>query len=112
MKRVLFVVCVVAFLAALPASHFALANGPAAKVFICHVNSANGVGIDPASGDPVFFGRVIEVSENAIAAHLAQHGDSTEFVTFDKADYDWIEAAYQVQLKNANCLFGAGGGPE
>jgi hypothetical protein len=111
MKRMLFVVCVAALLAALPASHFALANGPAPKVSICHVNSANGVGVDESDA-PVFFGRVIEVSENALATHLAQHGDSTEYTTFDKADYGYYEDLYQVQLKNANCFFGAGAPPE
>jgi hypothetical protein len=106
MKRLLLVACILAFLAALPASHLALAcHGPASKVSICHVNSANGVGFDATTGAQVFFGRVINISENAVAAHLA-HGDSLSYYgPFDEAERDLLEVQYGIKLPNANCSF-------
>jgi hypothetical protein len=91
-------------------SHLALAaNGPAPKVSICHVNSANDV-LEDEDGVVWTFGRVIEVSENAVEAHVAQHGDGTSYEEFDKSFRDTLEARYGISLPNANCRFS--GGPE
>ena len=106
MKRLLFVLCVAGFLAALPLSHVATAAKPETKVAICHVNSANDV-LD-LDGLVVTFGRVIEVSENAVAAHVAQHGDSESYLPLDEETRDWYEAEYGISLPNANCYFGVG----
>jgi hypothetical protein len=76
---------------------------PAPKVAICHVNSANDV-ID-LGAVVVVFGREIEVSANAVPAHLA-HGDGTLYVDLDEALRDTLEIVYEVSLPNADCYFG------
>lgn len=99
MKRLLIMLCVVAFLAALPLSHIALA-APAEKVLICHVNSAN----DLVNGHWwLVGGRVIEVAESAVPAHLA-HGDSLDYEIMDEEFRDYIESL-GYSLPNANCWF-------
>jgi hypothetical protein len=59
MRRLIAVTAGMAFLAALPLSHWVMA-GPKPKVLLCHVNNARP--------------HVISVSGNALPAHLA-HGD-------------------------------------
>lgn len=108
MKRLLTILCVVAFLAALPLSHVAWA-APKAKVEICHVNSANDV-LDLGGGLVVAFGRLIEVAEPAVPAHVA-HGDNDNsdplypVFLLDEASRDEFEAIFGISLPNANCLF-------
>lgn len=104
MKRVIVIAAVLALLFGLPMSHFAFAGkGPAAKVDICHVNSANDV-LELEDGFVVTFGKVISVSENAVAAHEA-HGDSTDFADLDQDLRDLVEELFGITLPNANCLF-------
>jgi len=103
MKRLLIMLCVVAFLAALPLSHIALA-APAVKVPICHVNSANDA-LD-LGGLVVVFGKVIEVAEPAVPAHEA-HGDNTAFFALDEDLRDILEVAFGISLPNADCYFAA-----
>jgi hypothetical protein len=104
MKRLIVVLCVVGFIVALPMSHLASAAKPQTKVAICHVNSANDV-LYLEDGNVVTFGRVIVISENAVATHVAQHGDSTEYADLDKATRDAVEDYYGIRLPNANCYF-------
>jgi hypothetical protein len=71
--RVINLVLLAAAVVAVPLSHSALSQknggpkGPAPKVQICHFP------------DESTEGHVIEVSQNAVAAHLAKHGDCTAF---------------------------------
>ena len=76
MKTRLFVLGLLAVCTAMiPLSHLAMSGpkgkGPAPKVAICHFPDDQAVG------------HVIEVSENAVAAHLAKHGDCTAFAIVD-----------------------------
>ena len=106
MKRLIVVLCVAGLLAALSMSHLAMAAKPEekpAKVAICHVNSANDVLVD-LWGGVAAFGRVIEVPENAVAAHEA-HGDSTDFVEISEEFRDLTEEFFGISLPNANCTF-------
>ena len=103
MKRLLILLCVAGFLAALPLSHVAVAKKPKpVKVEICHVNSAND--IVPFGPFVIAFGRVIEVSEKAVPAHEA-HGDSTVFFDLSEEERQEIEEISGVSLSNANCGF-------
>lgn len=102
MGRFLGLLAVLGIFAAVPLSHVALAK-PAAKVDICHVNSANDI-IDFGNGDFVAFGRVISVSENAVDAHEA-HGDSADFIEVDATLRDLVADLFGINLPNANCAF-------
>ncbi len=105
MKHLLVTLGVVAFLAVLPLSHLALAQPPCPgeKVPLCHVNSAN----DSATFNNTLrtFGRVIEVDENAVPAHLAEHGDSLNFQTLTQEQREQMEEDFDISLPNANCYF-------
>ena len=105
MKRLIVILCVVGFAAALPMSHSALAakKAPAAKVRICHVNSANDVVVFNETYSAML-GRVTEVSENAVNAHLA-HGDSEVFFPLSEEVRTWIEEVYEISVPNADCYF-------
>lgn len=112
MRRASILFAVVASIAILPTLHTAQAT-PAAKVQVCHLNSSN----TPATRTYDYeyhynttdleyhydytysFGRVIEVNENAVDAHV-EHGDSTSFgmlteylveyfETWDQYDYSY-----------------------
>lgn len=102
MKRLLVMLGVVAFLAALPLSHLAWAEEPC-LVPICHVNSAN----DVFSFDDTLlvFGRVIEIDENAVQAHLDEHGDSLFYETLTEEEREALELELGITLPNANCFF-------
>ena len=73
--RIVNLVLLTALVIAIPLSHVALSkkkapkkNGdPPPKVAICHFPDDSDVG------------HVIKVSENAVAAHVAKHGDCTSF---------------------------------
>jgi hypothetical protein len=110
MKRLIAVLCVVAFVVALPLSHVAAAGkgkGPAPKVDICHATDAFDV---PQNEFTVIVGHVITVSENAVDAHLA-HGDS--LVINDIEDdsgifgLTWRQVAENVGLSTAGANCGA-----
>lgn len=103
MKRLLILFCVAGLLAALSLSHVATAAKPETKVAICHVNSANDI-LD-LGGVVIAFGKVIEVSENAVDTHVTQHGDSTQYVPLDKDARDLIEEIFEIKLPNADCAF-------
>ena len=92
----------VAFIADIPLSHSLMAK-KAGKVEICHVNSANDV------LGPFVFGRVIEMSSNALNAHW-KHGDSTHYLPLTKAMRDSLEKCFGIALPNANCVIIPGGG--
>ena len=73
--RIVNLVLLTALVIAIPLSHVALSkkkaptkNGPAPKVKICHF----------PDDQP---GHVIEVSANAVAMHIAKHGDCIAFQT-------------------------------
>lgn len=80
MRRSFVLFGVVALCLALSVSHNALAGkkGPAPKVDICHVTDS----IDIGNGWTLVVGHVINVSENAIDAHLA-HGDTLIYDDID-----------------------------
>lgn len=103
MKRLLILLCVAGLLAALPMSHLALADKPEekpAKVLICHLNGANPM----VDGNWwLVFGRVIEVAESAVPAHLA-HGDSLDFFEVDEEFRAYVES-FGYHLPNANCAW-------
>lgn len=114
MKRLIVVLCVVAFIVALPLSHSASAKQDRdrdrdkdcapVKVEICHVNSANDI-LDLGILGVYALGKVIEVSENAVATHEA-HGDSNTFSIVDQDQKDFIEDLFGIQIaKNVNCKF-------
>ena len=109
MKRLLILLCVAGLLATIPLSHVAVAAKKKAKkkvpnVSICHLNSANDVVV--LGTLVIAYGRVIEVSENAVAAHEA-HGDMASPGFFDMSEEarDLIEENFGVSLPNANCGF-------
>ena len=102
MKRLLILLCVAGFLAALPLSHVAVAKKPV-KVEICHVNSANDI-VDLGGPVVIAFGKVIEVSPNAVPAHEA-HGDSTKFFYLSEEEREELEEISGVNLSNADCGF-------
>jgi len=111
MKRSIILLCVAGLLAALPMSHLALAGKPEempAKVAICHVNSANDTVRDGTNPGTWYFGRMIEVAESAVEAHLA-HGDAIFGGQYPKELTEekraLIEVVYGVSLPNANCYF-------
>lgn len=76
------------------------------KVEICHVNGATGAAPFPP-GNPVVtitYGRVISVSVNAYAAHLA-HGDGTVQFTHDANPNVWTYGTAFGVAANSNCAF-------
>ena len=118
MSRVLVFIALIALIAAVPVSHVVAAK--AEKVSVCHVNSANTPGsyaydysysVDYTDLNPndaidwndydreyetayevtYHLGQVIEVSENALDAHLG-HGDSTVFYALTEYAADWISS--------------------
>ena len=107
MKRLLIMLCIVAFLAALPLSHIAMA-APKGKVLICHLNAANDTVRDGFNPGTWYLGRMIEVAESAVEAHLA-HGDMVFGGQYPKVlseeDRALIEEVYGVSVPNANCYF-------
>lgn len=109
MKRLLVLLCIAAFLTALPLSHIVMA-APEAKVKICHVNSANDV-IDLKFLGKFIFGKEIEVAPASVPSHLA-HGDSAEYFPVDQKFRDFLEKAaaflgIEFTLPNADCVFHA-----
>ncbi len=80
----------------------AIAKKPAkvAKVDICHLIKANDVVYGFYGVVDLYFGRVINVSENALAAHEA-HGDSTLFSEGQGPIDTFRGVGYK--LPNANC---------
>ena len=107
MKRLIVVLCVVGFIVALPMSHLAFAGKPEekpVKVDICHATDSGAL----QSGGTLIIGHVINVSENAVDAHLA-HGDSLEINDIDDegpwAGHSWRELAewYGLNTAGANC---------
>ena len=107
MKRLIVVLCVVGFIVALPMSHLAFAGKPEGKpvkVDICHATDSAAM----MSGGTLIIGHVINVSENAVDAHLA-HGDSLEINDIDDegpwAGHSWRELAewYELNTAGANC---------
>ena len=111
MKRLIVVLCVAGLLAALSMSHLAFAGKPVnpneeklAKVDICHATDSAAL----QSGGTLIVGHVINVSENAVDAHLA-HGDSLEINDIDDegpwAGHSWRELAewYGLNTAGANC---------
>jgi len=106
MKRFLIILFVLVFIAAIPLSHNLMAKKAEkpGKVEICHVNSANDV--LELGATVIAFGKVIEVSEKAVAAH-EKHGDMAApgFFYITKEDAEYWEDYYGIKLPNANCLF-------
>jgi hypothetical protein len=104
MKRLCVMLCVAGMLAAIPLCGVASAAKKApAKVQICHVNSANDV-VYFDDGTMMVFGRVIEVSENAVDAHLA-HGDSLVFIPMNEELREAFEELFGIYLRNADAFF-------
>jgi hypothetical protein len=103
--RVVNLALLVALAIAIPLSHQALSkkkgNGPAPKVAICHF----------PDDEP---GHVIEVSGNAVAAHIEKHGDCTDFSTDEATGVctcPTCEERCQTDFDVAECE-AAGGTPE
>ncbi len=99
MKRSLIVLCVAVLLATLPLAHVAAAP-KANKVEICHVTYV----LDSGNGYGLAFGRVIEVSASAVAAHEA-HGDSVDWWLISEEDRYVFEEIFNINLRNANAWF-------
>ncbi|MHC4973342.1 MAG: hypothetical protein ACYTG3_13520 [Planctomycetota bacterium] len=114
MARFIVFAAVAALVIAFPVTHEALA-GNDTKVKICHVNSANKPGVydrtyEYANSNGYYstyqlirthhLGKVIEVDDSAVAAHLA-HGDSTWWYELD-GDYvpSWATSAYLTTLED------------
>ena len=72
MKRCLATLAVLAVLAAVPLSHFALAHdsGGGEGITVCHVER----GLSNHQGNTLYFGHFITISPDSLADHLA-HGD-------------------------------------
>ena len=101
MKRLLIILFVLVFIAAIPLSHNLMAKKAEkpGKVEICHVNSAND------QLEDFGFGRVITVSEKALAAHL-KHGDcSVVFWELTEENRKATEEYWNIKLPNANCFW-------
>lgn len=108
MKRFIVVLCVVGLLAALTFSHEAFAGKKKPikvklpKVDICHITASTPLMI----GGTLVIGHVINVSENAIPAHL-DHGDVLDFDDIDNPGpwETWRELAewYGLNTKGADC---------
>jgi hypothetical protein len=107
MKRLIILLCVLVFIVALPLSHAIAGKGPAPKVDICHATDSAVVN---DAGVSLVVGHVINVSENAVAAHLA-HGDTLAISGLDDGpggwfgDMTWGEIAdvWGLNTTKANC---------
>ena len=82
----------------IPLSHSAMSkkkagkkNGPPVKVAICHFP------------DDQTVGHVIEISENAVAAHLAKHGDCVDFRARPNGACRCLTCTEQCRLDRARC---------
>ena len=78
MKRLLILLCIAGLLAAIPLSHSALAKPTGekvkpVKVKVCHITELV-LGEEFPDGIDRLMGHVIDVSENAVPAHI-DHGD-------------------------------------
>ena len=100
MKRLIAFALIAAFIVAIPASHQLLAEKKN-KVAICHVNGANPV-ID--MGYIFYFGRIIEVAEEAVPAFVAQ-GDGRAFWVLSPEEKAIFEEEFGEKFPNANCWF-------
>jgi hypothetical protein len=96
--RVVNLALLAAAVVAVPLSHSALSqkknggpHGPAPKVQICHFPDDSTVG------------HVIEVSQNAVAAHIAKHGDCTTFVTEETGGCRCLTCEEQCQADAESC---------
>ena len=99
MKKLIFTFAVLALLSAAPGPVTASTNdAAAAKSQVCHVT---GQANDDLFGF-VLFGRVVEVNDNSVDAHL-DHGDNLNFFDMDADLRAWAEAFYKISLPNANC---------
>ena len=78
--RLVSLALLIALVIVIPLSHTAMSKKAKkkgrAKVSICHFSACDCA--DPT--DDLLHGHVIRVSRRALAAHLAKHGDCTEFV--------------------------------
>jgi hypothetical protein len=102
MKKLLFTFAVLALLSAAPGPVTASTNeAVAGKSQVCHVTGQANDTAD-IEGLLVTFGRVIEVNDNAVEAHL-DHGDDLNFLDMDADLRAWAEAFYQISLPNADC---------
>lgn len=104
MKRFAILFCIVLFITALPMSHVAFAK-KADKVQICHATDSKDI---EANQWTLIVGHVIEVSANAVDAHLA-HGDSSAINDIDDGPVifglTWRQVAENLGLNTAgaNC---------
>jgi hypothetical protein len=90
----LLAICVVA----IPLSHSMVSakkaakkKGPAPKQAICHFP------------DDSEIGHVIEVSENAVAAHVSKHGDCTQFLTDEDGGCRCLTCPEICRVERARC---------
>ncbi len=105
MKRLLCLAVVAAFVAGLSLSHMAMGARKAPKVDICHVTASTRLD----EGGTLYIGHVVNVSDNAVHAHL-QHGDSLRFVDIDSLaspaqpdPLSWREVAELNGLHTGGC---------
>lgn len=100
MKKLICLMAVLAVCTAAPRQLTAATDGaPAAKTQVCHVSGQANDEIPELS---VRFGQVIEVNDNAVAAHV-DHGDSTGFFTMDEVLKGMVEEIWGISLVNADC---------
>jgi hypothetical protein len=92
--RILTLLLLLGCVIAIPFSHVVLSakkNDAPAKVAICHFPGDSEVG------------HVIEVSENAVPAHVSKHGDCTAFVARPNGACRCLTCEEQCQAADARC---------
>jgi hypothetical protein len=104
-SRQLTLFALACFVLAIPLSHSAISkkkaakkNGLAPKVALCHFS-------DDEDSDA---GHVINVSANAVPAHLEKHGDCTQFAEGDDGACRCLTCEELCEAANQQCVAGCG----
>jgi hypothetical protein len=105
-SRQLTLFALACFVLAIPLSHSAISkkkakkkNGPAPKVALCHFPDDSDVG------------HVINVSANAVPAHIEKHGDCIHFLARDNGACRCLTCTERCRLVRARCEEACGDDP-